>query len=47
VPNVLNLTVFLKKLVVVTDAFSVSLFGKVFTPKALHSRAQGRAAAKP
>jgi hypothetical protein len=36
-----------KKLVVVTYAVSVSLFGEVFTPKALHPRAQGRAAAKP
>jgi hypothetical protein len=38
---------FIKKSVIVTYDVSVSRFGKVFTPKALHSRAQGRAAAKP
>jgi len=44
---VLNLTVSLKKLVTVTYAVSVSPLGKVFTPKALHPRVQGRVAAKP
>jgi hypothetical protein len=36
VPDVPNLTMFVKQLVIVTYAVSVSLLGKVFTPKALH-----------
>jgi hypothetical protein len=41
-PDVLNLTMFLKELVIVTYAVSVLILGKVFTPKALHKRPQRR-----